>query len=108
MGKRAGEIIEQTGVVELRPPAAGWGTSGNIEDVLSEAVSPAEMKKMRQALGNPGIDASIQRDMDVAKSLSVTSTPTIYFTIKGQAPFTIPAPGLNYSLLKQYLDYLLK
>jgi protein-disulfide isomerase len=86
-----------------------WGATGKIEDVLASALSPADMKKVRSIEATQGaqIDAAIAKDMNLGESRGVNGTPSIYVFHKGQMT-PLPPGGVNYSLLKQYIDYLLQ
>ena len=46
-------------------------------------------------------------DMALGNSRGVNGTPTIYVFHRGQMT-PLPPGGVNYSLLKQYIDYLLQ
>jgi protein-disulfide isomerase len=86
-----------------------WGATGKVEATLAGALSPADMKKVRtiEATEMAQIDAAIQRDLALGNSRQVNGTPTIFVTHAGQTT-PLPAGGVNYPLLKQYLDYLLQ
>jgi protein-disulfide isomerase len=86
-----------------------WGATGKIEDTLAAALSPADMKKVRTIEATQGaqIDAAIAKDMALGESRGVNGTPSIYVFHKGQMT-PLPPGGVNYSLLKQYIDYLLQ
>jgi protein-disulfide isomerase len=86
-----------------------WGATGKIEDVLAAALSPTDMKKVRTIEATQGaqIDAAIAKDMALGESRGVNGTPSIYVFHKGQMT-PLPPGGVNYSLLKQYIDYLLQ
>lgn len=86
-----------------------WGSTGRIEDTLAAALSPADMKKVRTIEATQGaqIDAAIAKDMALGESRGVNGTPSIYVFHKGQMT-PLPPGGVNYSLLKQYIDYLLQ
>jgi protein-disulfide isomerase len=86
-----------------------WGSTGKIEDTLAAALSPADMKKVRAIEASQGaqIDAAIAKDMALGESRGVNGTPSIYVFHKGQMT-PLPPGGVNYSLLKQYIDYLLQ
>jgi protein-disulfide isomerase len=86
-----------------------WGSTGKIEATLAAALSPADMKKVRtiESAEAPQIDAAIGRDIALGNSRQVTGTPSIFVTHAGQTT-ALPAGGVNYALLKQYLDYLLQ
>ncbi len=99
------ETAEQT----LYSKQEDWGSTGKIDEALSSAISPADMKKVRaiEATQGPQIDAAIASDMALGNSRGVNGTPTIYVFHKGQMT-PLPPGGVNYSLLKQYIDYLLQ
>src|SRR3984893_10353898 len=84
-----------------------WGSTGKIEATLAAALAPADMKKIRtiETTETPQIDAAIQRDIDLGNSRQVTGTPSIFVMHHGQIT-PLPAGGVNYVLLKQYLDML--
>lgn len=86
-----------------------WGSTGKIEDALASAISPTDMKKVRtiEATEGPQIDAAIAHDMALGDARGVNGTPSIYVFHKGQMT-PLPPGGVNYSLLKQYIDYLLQ
>jgi protein-disulfide isomerase len=86
-----------------------WGASGKIEATLAAALSPADMKKVRaiESTETPQIDAAIQRDISLGNSRQVNGTPSIFVMHGGQTT-ALPAGGVNYALLKQYIDYLLQ
>jgi protein-disulfide isomerase len=86
-----------------------WGSTGKIEATLAAVLSPADMKKVRtiESAEAPQIDAAIGRDIALGNSRQVTGTPSIFVMHAGQTT-ALPAGGVNYALLKQYLDYLLQ
>jgi protein-disulfide isomerase len=86
-----------------------WGSTGKIEQTLAGAIPAADMKKIREIEATDGaeIDAAIQHDISMGNSRGVNGTPTIFVTHNGQTT-RLPLGGVSYTLLKQYLDYLLK
>lgn len=84
-----------------------WGQNGNVEAALSGVLTPAELKRAREMVQSGQLDAAIDRDIALGNSQRVNQTPSIFVTHRGQTT-ALPAGGVNYSLLKQYLDYLLK
>jgi protein-disulfide isomerase len=84
-----------------------WGSTGKIEATLAAALAPGDMKKIRtiESTETPQIDSAIQRDIDLGNSRRVTGTPSIFVIHHGQIT-PLPAGGVNYVLLKQYLDML--
>ena len=53
------------------------------------------------------INASIERDRAMGVQRNVNQTPTIYITAHGKTE-ALPGGGVDYKLLKSYLDYLLR
>jgi protein-disulfide isomerase len=101
--------VFQTAEETLYSKQDEWGSTGKIEDALASALSSSDMKKVRTIEATQGaqIDAAIARDMAVGDSRGVNGTPSIYVFHKGQMT-PLPPGGVNYSLLKQYIDYLLQ
>ena len=85
-----------------------WAPTGQIEPILAGVLSPVEMKKVRLVESTEGslLDAAVASDMALGNSKHVDGTPTIFVYHKGQTT-QLPTGGVNYALLKQYLDYLL-
>ncbi len=83
-----------------------WAANGNIEAVVGTVLSPAEMKKVRPLVQGGQLEAVIDRDVTLGKSRLVNQTPTLFVTKGGETEKL--TSGVTYSLLKQYLDYLLK
>ena len=86
-----------------------WSDKGNIDQVIATSFSPAEFKKFQayetQHLSE--INASIERDVALGMQRNVNQTPTIFVTAKGKTE-ALPGGGVDYRLLKQYFDYLLR
>jgi protein-disulfide isomerase len=86
-----------------------WSEKGNIDEVIASSFSPAEFKKFQayetQHLSE--INASIERDVALGMQRNVNQTPTIFVTFKGKTE-ALPGGGVDYRLLKQYFDYLLR
>ena len=86
-----------------------WAPTGKIEPILAGALSPAEMKKVQliESTDAPQLDAAVASDIALGTSKHVEGTPTIFVSHRGQVT-QLPTGGVNYALLKQYLDYLLQ
>jgi protein-disulfide isomerase len=86
-----------------------WAANGGIESCVASALTPAEMKKLRQTLQANGaqIDADIQSDLALGREkLRIGGTPTTIITCRGQS-YTVV--GLvSYPILRQFLEELLK
>jgi protein-disulfide isomerase len=86
-----------------------WSANGKIEEAIASAVPAAQMKKILdyQAAHINDINASIERDRAMGVQRNVSQTPTVYVTSRGKTE-ALPGGGVDYKLLKQYLDYLLR
>jgi protein-disulfide isomerase len=86
-----------------------WSTKGNIEEVIASSVPAAQLKKIRdyESAHIDDINASIERDRAMGMQRNVNQTPTVYVTAHGKTE-GLPGGGVDYKLLKQYLDYLLR
>ena len=86
-----------------------WSTNGKIEEALASTVSAAQMKKIRdyQAAHIDDINAAIERDRTMGVKRNVNQTPSIYVTSHGKTE-ALPGGGVNYDLLRNYLDFLLR
>lgn len=84
-----------------------WGATGKVEEVVASVLSPAELKRARALVESPEVLAAIQHDEDLGKDRNIGGTPSIFVTHKGQM-VPLPAQGTTYTLLKQYLDFLLR
>ena len=86
-----------------------WSANGKIEEALAAAVPAAQMKKIHdyEAAHMSDINASIERDHAMGVERKVNQTPSIYVTSHGKTE-ALPGGGVNYDLLKNYLDYLLR
>jgi protein-disulfide isomerase len=86
-----------------------WSPNGKIDDALSSTIPPAELKKIHdvetQHLNE--INAAIERDRTMGIQRNVNQTPTVYVTSHGKTE-GLPGGGVDYRLLKQYLDFLLR
>jgi protein-disulfide isomerase len=86
-----------------------WSANGKIEEAIASTVSAAELKKIHdyQAAHINDINAAIERDHNLGVKKSVNQTPSIYVTAHGKTE-ALPGGGVDYKLLRNYLDYLLR
>jgi protein-disulfide isomerase len=86
-----------------------WSANGKIEEALASTVPAAHMKKIRdyQAAHINDINAAIERDRTMGVKRNVSQTPSIYVTSHGKTE-ALPGGGVDYKLLRNYLDYLLR
>ena len=86
-----------------------WSANGKIEEALAASLSPAQLKKIRdyQTAHIDDINATIERERMMGVQRKVNQTPTIYVTSHGKTE-ALPGGGVDYKLLRNYLDYLLR
>jgi len=86
-----------------------WSPTGKIDEALASTIPAAELKKIHEIESQHAteINASIERDRTMGIQRNVNQTPTIYVTAHGKTE-PLPGGGVDYRLLKQYLDYLLR
>jgi protein-disulfide isomerase len=86
-----------------------WSTKGNIDEVMATSFPPAQLKKFQEyeAQHLNDINASIERDRSMGMQRNVNQTPTIFITARGKTE-ALPGGGVDYKLLKNYFDYLLR
>lgn len=79
-----------------------WAESGKIWDVLNNALTPAEQKKVQAMAKDPAVLTEVQNDVNVGNRLNISSTPSIFLT-NGSQRFSLPWP-INYQLFRQMVD----
>jgi protein-disulfide isomerase len=86
-----------------------WSEKGNIDEAVASSFPPGELKKFHdyetQHLSE--INTSIERDRAMGVQRNVNQTPTVFITAHGKAE-ALPGGGVDYKLLKNYFDYLLR
>lgn len=83
-----------------------WGASGDIEKALSSVLTPAEIKRCSALVNNPEIEQAIQKDVALGTERHVNQTPSLFVTHNAKV-VPLPPGAVQYSILKQYIDYLL-
>lgn len=82
-----------------------WVANGQVEPVVAQALSEEKMAAMKKRLEDPKLDAQIDREIAHGRQLGVRGTPTIFIHANGKTE-RIP-PGVQYPILRRYLDTLL-
>jgi protein-disulfide isomerase len=107
---------------------AAWSLDGNVQKFVAAALTPADYKRAERLMEgcqsqstagtqpaaahppqtNHGcvVDAAIEKDVDLGHQVPVDATPTWVIYYKGQK-VTTQSGNPSYTVLKQYLDYLL-
>ena len=86
-----------------------WSANGKIEEAIASSVPAAQMKKIRdyETAHMNDINAAIESDRTMGVRRNVSQTPSIYVTSHGKTE-ALPGGGVDYKLLRNYLDYLLR
>lgn len=83
-----------------------WDKDGNLDAALATALTPAELQRVKQIADSGKMDPFIESDVALGHAKQVIQTPSLFVTHGGQTD-ALPPGGVNYSLLKRYLDQLL-
>lgn len=84
-----------------------WGANGSVDAQLAQVLAPGVMQQVRAMVQNDStLDATVAEDVAMARKDAINQTPTIVVVAKGKRQ---PIAGaVDFSLLKTYLDQLLK
>lgn len=82
-----------------------WASNGHVEAVVAQALSEEKMDEVKKRLDVPKLDAQIDREIALGRQLGVRATPTVFIKANGKTE-RIP-PGVQYPILRRYLDTLL-
>jgi protein-disulfide isomerase len=83
-----------------------WSIDGSIDAVVAKVLDLEDLKKVRKLVDDATINDAINRDVSLGSQKEVSVTPTV-FIYAGKNEQKV-AGGLEYSLLKQYIDRMLK
>lgn len=82
-----------------------WSVDGNVDRIVAEVLTTAEMKQVRQLVQGGKLEPGIDSDVSRGRAFSVRQTPTMIITHRGQP---VPIVGVvPYPMLRRYLDELL-
>jgi protein-disulfide isomerase len=82
-----------------------WEQSGDVDGTVANALSAADMVKIRALVKGGTLEALIDKDTALGQGYRVNQTPTTIIHSKGQ---TYPVVGMvSYDVLKSFLDQLL-
>ena len=86
-----------------------WAANGQIEPFIAAVLSPGDMKKVKTLYTQDAseLDAAVATDQELGNSKKIDSTPSVFVTAHGET-HQLPPGGVNYQLMKQYLDFLLQ
>jgi protein-disulfide isomerase len=111
---RYAEAASRLGVEKLLPvmdmlftDQAQWSQDGKLEASVSKALSQEDFQKLKKIMQDPGINAEIQKQIQLGVTKEVKSTPTmfIYYPPNKQQK----AEGLiTYLVMKGFIDRVVK
>jgi len=79
-----------------------WVRDGKVDAVVAAVLSPRDMKRVREMVEGGKVDSYVDSEKAMGAAKRVTSTPTIYVTVKGRTELL---PGnVSYTLLRRYFD----
>jgi protein-disulfide isomerase len=83
-----------------------WSQDGNLEASIAKALSRDDMLKLNRFVQDAGINASIDKQVQLAIQRKVNSTPTVFFYYAGKQQ---KSDGyLSYPVMKQFIDRIIK
>ena len=80
-----------------------WEKDGNLDAALATALTPAELKRVKEIAQSGKMDPFIESDVALGNSKQVHQTPSVFVTHAGLTE-ALPPGGVSYRILKQYLD----
>lgn len=82
-----------------------WAQTGNVDEAVCSALSPADAQKVRALVKDPSVTEEIEKDTALGMSQNVKSTPTLIVVHNGKR---VPIEMVvSYPMLKRYLDGML-
>ena len=81
-----------------------WAASGKVDETVASILSPAEAKKVRALAKDPAVVAEVQQEIRGGQVANIRQTPTMIVTRRGKQ---YQIPGMNYDMLRHFLDQLL-
>src|SRR5215469_14840105 len=101
---RVGKYEQVADVLFQNQPS--WAENGKVFETVSTVLTPAEQKKVQVLSKDPAVLAEVQEDVQEGQAKRVNQTPTMLIIARGKE-YPI-AGGLNYNLLRGFLDGLAK
>jgi protein-disulfide isomerase len=83
-----------------------WSQGGQFDAIAARLFGPNDFARLKAILKDPSIDRALESEITLAQTRQVQSTPTFFLHSKSGAQKVVGA--VPYSVLKQYLDRLLK
>jgi protein-disulfide isomerase len=89
---------------------AQWGENGRLESSLSKVLSKEELQTVKKMMADTSIDAVIEKEIQLGNKKEIKSTPTmlISYTIKQETKQQAISPPVNFLMMKEFFDSILK
>jgi protein-disulfide isomerase len=84
-----------------------WHDTGKVWETIATVLKPDQQKKVQAFVTDPSVLAEVQADYNYAVSSGINGTPTLFLT-RGSKRYPASGGVLEYPLLKQMIDDLLK
>jgi protein-disulfide isomerase len=85
---------------------AEWSESGKVEWVVAQTLSADDFAKVKQMAHSPEVEQEINREVALATSRGVSSTPTFFVTTNGREQRVVG--GVSFEVFKSHIDRNLK
>jgi protein-disulfide isomerase len=100
---RVGKYEQVADVLFRNQPS--WSNDGKVFETVAAALTPAEQKRVQALARDPAVLSEVDQEVQEGQAERVNATPTLLI-IHGSKK--TPVSGLNYNLLRLYLDGLTK
>ena len=83
-----------------------WSQDGKLEPTVAKALSKDDFQKLKKNMLDPGINSTIDKEIQLGTLNEVKSTPTIFISYIGRQQ---KVEGIiTYIVLKQFIDSIVK
>lgn len=87
---------------------AQWSMDGKVAETVDDVLTASQQEKVHHLLKSPAVQDEINHDIEEGRAVPVQGTPTVLVTYRLRRYPLTGAGVLNYTLLKAFLDDLLK
>lgn len=85
-----------------------WSADGKVAETVDDVLTASQQEKVQHLLKSSAVQDEINHDIEEGRALPVQGTPTVLVTYRLRRYPLTGAGVLNYTLLKAFLDDLLK
>jgi protein-disulfide isomerase len=104
--QRIGRKQWQAVLDSLYTNQAQWSLDGNVDATVARALGAEDMQKVRKLVQDASVNDAINRDLALGEQREIKSTPTIFIDALGRVQKVVG--GLDYPILKEYIDRIIK